>query len=407
RLARLDKLIDAAAAGFGEASVAAPAAGERIRQEVTAAPPSVLAQSPRFLELVQSAGFLPENERLAYARDTLANELGRTAQTSITSVALLDEVNARKAAAASPPRLSEAPAAMHEAFVAPRSEPQSSPAPATQDAALSAPQADIAPSVSAVAPNDHGVARVAQQALAQGAPLGRVRPLVTSAARGLIEPAVAIERLNAAMPAAPLQARADNFASSRQVTTAAPAAEAERTPSEAADVAGTQRRALPASTRGGRAEFPRVVEGVASRASETVVAPRPAGATDTAFEHGLERARAATDTEPSDGEKRAGNYAKGTLDFGGMSIAIESPKGSTRSGTNASGAPWSQVMAHDYGYVKRSEDADGDPVDVFLTGKPDTGQVYVIDQVAEDGRFDEVKAVLGAASAREAEQTYR
>jgi len=89
RLARLDKLIAAASAGFGEAAIAAPMSAQSVRDEVMATPPSVLAQSPRFQELLQAASFLPESERMAYARDSLANELGRAAEGGVFLATLL------------------------------------------------------------------------------------------------------------------------------------------------------------------------------------------------------------------------------------------------------------------------------------------------------------------------------
>lgn len=126
------------------------------------------------------------------------------------------------------------------------------------------------------------------------------------------------------------------------------------------------------------------------------------------FTDQLKAARAETHTEPSDGQKAAGNYAKGVLDFAGMKVAIENPKGSTRSGVNAQGEKWSREMAHDYGYVKTTEGKDGDAHDVFLTGKPDTGKVFVINQIdPATGRLDEHKSILGAKDAAEAERTYR
>ena len=65
------------------------------------------------------------------------------------------------------------------------------------------------------------------------------------------------------------------------------------------------------------------------------------------------------------------------------------------------------MPAH-YGYVKRTEGADGDHVDVYIGEKPDSGTVYVVNQVdASTKRFDEHKAFIGFASDREVRQTYR
>jgi hypothetical protein len=125
------------------------------------------------------------------------------------------------------------------------------------------------------------------------------------------------------------------------------------------------------------------------------------------FQQQLEQARAETNTEPTQAQKDAGNYAKGTVEFGGMTIALENPARSTRSGVGSAGTPWQSVMQHDYGYVKGTRGSDREQVDAFLTGRPDTGKVFVVNQVdPATGRFDEHKAVLGAATPEEARATY-
>ncbi|MGH8326296.1 MAG: diguanylate cyclase domain-containing protein, partial [Steroidobacteraceae bacterium] len=131
----------------------------------------------------------------------------------------------------------------------------------------------------------------------------------------------------------------------------------------------------------------------------------PAGAR---FVADLERARGETDAEPSEEQKAAGNYAKGKLSFApGLTVALENPKGSTRSGTEPDGTKWSRDLKNDYGYVLGTEGKDGDHVDAFLTGKPDTGKVFVVNQVdPETGVLDEHKLILGADSEDEARKTY-
>ena len=49
---------------------------------------------------------------------------------------------------------------------------------------------------------------------------------------------------------------------------------------------------------------------------------------------------------------------------------------------------------------------DGDHIDVFLSDDPITGKVYVIDQVNEDGSFDEHKVMYGFKSALAAKRAY-
>jgi hypothetical protein len=111
--------------------------------------------------------------------------------------------------------------------------------------------------------------------------------------------------------------------------------------------------------------------------------------------------------EPTAGQKGAGNYKKPTIPFAGMQIAIENLTGSTREGKSADGKSWARTMRAPYGYVKRTEGADGDPVDVYLGRSPNAPSVYVIDQLSPNGKqFDEHKAVIGVDSQEEAEALY-
>lgn len=122
----------------------------------------------------------------------------------------------------------------------------------------------------------------------------------------------------------------------------------------------------------------------------------------------ISAAAAQTNTDPTDGQKAAGNYRKGRVEFEGITIAIENPVGSERKGKDDNGEAWATPMhlAH-YGYIPSTDAADGDGVDVYLLKTPRLGgQAYVIDQYNEDGTFDETKTVLGAASEAEALRVY-
>ncbi|HDO1311203.1 inorganic diphosphatase [Aeromonas veronii] len=121
----------------------------------------------------------------------------------------------------------------------------------------------------------------------------------------------------------------------------------------------------------------------------------------------IEAARAEVAPEPTDAQKAAGNYKKGHLKLQGLDIALENPKGSTRSGTDKDGKAWQSTMAHDYGYIKRTLGADGDHVDVFIGDRPDSETVYVVDQVdPKTGKFDEHKVMMGFADEQAAQAGY-
>lgn len=120
--------------------------------------------------------------------------------------------------------------------------------------------------------------------------------------------------------------------------------------------------------------------------------------------HALHKEEQKVDTNPTDAQKEAGNYKKGHIKIDGFDITIENPRGSERSGVDAGGNTWSVTMNNTYGYIRGTEGVDGDHIDVFLG---DTGNgVYVVDQVNEDGSFDEHKVMYGFASMDEAKEAY-
>lgn len=112
-------------------------------------------------------------------------------------------------------------------------------------------------------------------------------------------------------------------------------------------------------------------------------------------------------TNPSEGQKEAGNYQKGHIKIDGYDITIENPKGSIRRGTDASGKPWETEMHNTYGYIRGTEGVDGDHIDVFLSDNPTGGSVFVVDQVnPSTGEFDEHKCMYGFGSEAEAREAY-
>ena len=118
------------------------------------------------------------------------------------------------------------------------------------------------------------------------------------------------------------------------------------------------------------------------------------------FADRLQNAIAETETEPTEAQKKAGNYKKGHLSFGGYDFTVETPKGVTRSGKDEQGKPWSVTMHDTYGYILGKIGVDGDHIDMFINDAADLdtfdGNVYVVDQVnPETGEFDEHKVMYG------------
>lgn len=113
---------------------------------------------------------------------------------------------------------------------------------------------------------------------------------------------------------------------------------------------------------------------------------------------------------PTPAQARAGNYSAAHIVVGGLPITIETPMGHVRSGTGPDGERWSVRMSADYGYVKRTEGADGDHVDVYLGPFAHIVKfcpVWVIDQCDADSKaFDEHKVMLGFPDVEHARHAY-
>lgn len=94
----------------------------------------------------------------------------------------------------------------------------------------------------------------------------------------------------------------------------------------------------------------------------------------------LDRAARRAEVEPTEAQKEAGNYRKGHVKIQGLDVAIENPRGSTRTGTNRRGRQWQQRLRNHYGYIKRTNGKDGDHVDAFIGNHPDSDTVVVVNQ---------------------------
>jgi hypothetical protein len=96
------------------------------------------------------------------------------------------------------------------------------------------------------------------------------------------------------------------------------------------------------------------------------------------------------------------------LTFQGIDVAIENREGSVRSGVDPDGKPWQTRMLYPYGYVSRSEGADGDEVDCYVGPSQQAENVYVIHQrkAGKWTEYDEDKCMLGFDSIEDAKLAY-
>lgn len=96
------------------------------------------------------------------------------------------------------------------------------------------------------------------------------------------------------------------------------------------------------------------------------------------------------------------------LTFQGIDIAIENREGSMRAGTDPNGKAWQTRMLYPYGFVKRSEGADGDEVDCYVGPNPAAENVYIVHQrqAGKWDQYDEDKCMLGFDTIEDAKHAY-
>ncbi|MCQ2310196.1 MAG: hypothetical protein MJZ64_00375 [Paludibacteraceae bacterium] len=121
----------------------------------------------------------------------------------------------------------------------------------------------------------------------------------------------------------------------------------------------------------------------------------------------LEQAEAETNTNPTEAQKKAGNYKMGHVKLFGFDVTVENPVGSVRRGTDPDGKEWEQTMNNTYGYIRGTEGVDGDHIDVFIGPNLQSDKVFIVDQLdTKTSEFDEHKCMLGFDSMEEAQAAY-
>jgi len=110
--------------------------------------------------------------------------------------------------------------------------------------------------------------------------------------------------------------------------------------------------------------------------------------------------------EPTDQQKKTGNYKKGKLKFHGFNISIENPAGSYRSGTDPNGKKWKTKLYHHYGYIEGTKGKDKDALDVFIGPDRKTKNVFIVNQRNDKGEFDEHKILMGFSDYQSAVKGY-
>ena len=99
---------------------------------------------------------------------------------------------------------------------------------------------------------------------------------------------------------------------------------------------------------------------------------------------------------------------EGTLNWRGLRILVENKAGSTRSGVDPNGKPWSIRMQAHYGEFEGSQGTDGDPLDVYVGPHLDAPVAYVVHQkVPGTNLDDEDKVIVGVDGLDQARALYR
>lgn len=94
------------------------------------------------------------------------------------------------------------------------------------------------------------------------------------------------------------------------------------------------------------------------------------------------------------------------INYQGIPIIIDRPRGFVQQGVSSQGEPWERIYTHDYGFIPNTQGGDGEGLDVFLGSRRDIDQVYWVKQKRADGTFDEYKCFLGFETATGALDCY-
>lgn len=104
--------------------------------------------------------------------------------------------------------------------------------------------------------------------------------------------------------------------------------------------------------------------------------------------------------------KLANDPLKKTIEIGGVKIGIEWPKGTIRTWDHLPNNDYRVKMKADYGYIKGTEGDDGEEVDVYAGPNRESTKVFLVEQLKDDGSYDEEKYMLGYDNITEAKNSY-
>lgn len=95
-----------------------------------------------------------------------------------------------------------------------------------------------------------------------------------------------------------------------------------------------------------------------------------------------------------------------TVDFQGMKVRIDRPKGFEQTGVDDDGKSWKRVYRYDYGFLPKTKGGDGDGVDVFIGPNTGAHTAFWAIQKDKNGKFDEYKVLVGFSDRAAAKKAY-
>lgn len=107
--------------------------------------------------------------------------------------------------------------------------------------------------------------------------------------------------------------------------------------------------------------------------------------------------------------KSSGHEIQDHIVFQGLPVAVENKAGSVRKWYDKESDEHGETkMLYPYGYIKKTEGADGDQVDVYVGPSKDSDKVFVIHQMKKPDfkEYDEDKVMLGFDTAKDAKEAY-
>jgi hypothetical protein len=101
------------------------------------------------------------------------------------------------------------------------------------------------------------------------------------------------------------------------------------------------------------------------------------------------------------------NAALEEIPWQGLTLVIEYPADTYRTGKDDNGEEWTCLSKFAYGYIQDSPQAgDDNHVDCYLGPDLNAPKVWIVDQLKGDGSYDEPKCMIGFGSKAEAIQGY-